>query len=98
MARTDTGTPLFAGERTGVVQGEVVVAIRSLDPPAGDHRRRQSLRLGAVVAPALRQWLGKQFRGYRFIEMCQQRRPRRPICLRTGHGSAIPPAPSLLRF
>ena len=50
VARPDTGTPRFAGKRTGVVQGEVVVATRSLDPPAGDHGRRQSLRLGGQMS------------------------------------------------
>ena len=37
VARPDTAAPRFAGGLTGVMQGEVVVVIatRSLDPPAG---------------------------------------------------------------
>ena len=59
VARPDTAAPLFAGELTGVVQGEVVVATRSLDPPAGGHRRRQSLRLGRQMSTwmNLKQWI-----------------------------------------
>ena len=52
MARPDTGTPRFAGGLTGVMQGEVVVVVatRSLDPPAGT-TGGASYSVGRAAAP-----------------------------------------------
>ena len=52
VARPDTAAPRFAGGLTGVMQGEVVVVIatRSLDPPAGT-TGGVSYSVGGAAAP-----------------------------------------------